>query len=103
MALVVDVGLLERVPYREAGQRTRHEYALTSSGHDFLPVLVALVQWGQAHLPPAGTEVAAAHADCGAPVTLGLRCASGHDVPEDELVVEGRRRWSPASPPRRST
>src|SRR3954447_14636816 len=30
---LVDHGLLERRPYREPGQRTRHEYVLTRSGH----------------------------------------------------------------------
>src|SRR3954462_5285654 len=29
---LVDAGLLERRPYREAGQRTRHEYVLTPMG-----------------------------------------------------------------------
>ncbi|MFS4092746.1 winged helix-turn-helix transcriptional regulator [Streptomyces sp. AF1A] len=41
-------GLLERVPYREPGQRTRHAYQLTAKGRDFLPVLVALRRWGDA-------------------------------------------------------
>src|SRR3954453_20135856 len=39
-------GLLERVPYREPGQRTRFAYQLTEKGRDLLPVLVALRQWG---------------------------------------------------------
>src|SRR4051812_29322292 len=31
---LVAAGVLEKVPYREPGQRTRHEYALTPAGHD---------------------------------------------------------------------
>ena len=43
--LVAD-GLLVREPYREPGQRTRHQYRLTEKGADLFPVLVALMQWG---------------------------------------------------------
>ena len=38
---LVDLGVLERRPYRDA-QRTRHEYRLTQKGHDLYPVLMAL-------------------------------------------------------------
>ncbi|MDO9457236.1 helix-turn-helix domain-containing protein [Nocardioides sp.] len=89
---LVEAGLLTREPYREEGQRTRHEYVLTASGHAFLPVLVALIEWGQAHVPGARGELAISHADCGERVRLEVRCTAGHVVPEDELVVEGRRK-----------
>jgi DNA-binding HxlR family transcriptional regulator len=89
---LVEAGLLVREPYREAGQRTRHEYVLTDSGHAFLPVLVALLEWGQDHLPRPSGELAVSHAGCGEPVRLETRCAGGHLVPEAELVVESRRR-----------
>src|SRR5664279_1705384 len=46
LAHLVDAGLLERAPYREAGQRTRFEYRLTQRGADLRPVLVALMQYG---------------------------------------------------------
>lgn len=48
---LVSAGLLERRPYREAGRRTRHEYVLTEAGLDLQPVLLALMQWGDRHLP----------------------------------------------------
>lgn len=89
---LVEAGLLEREPYREAGQRTRHQYVLTDSGHAFLPVLVALIEWGQAHLPSERGELALSHAGCGEPVHLETRCGAGHVVAEDELVVGSRRR-----------
>jgi DNA-binding HxlR family transcriptional regulator len=89
---LVEAGLLAREPYREAGQRTRHEYVLTDRGHAFLPVLVALTQWGQDHLPDPRGDLVLRHAGCGEPVRLEARCAGGHVVPEDDLVVEGRRR-----------
>lgn len=88
--LVAD-GLLERVPYREPGQRTRHEYRLTPKGRDLYPVLVALLQWGDAHAPaPAGTPVELVHTGCGAPVGVRVRCAAGHDLaPRDVTVLPG--------------
>lgn len=88
---LVEAGLLAKEPYREEGQRTRYEYVLTASGHDFLPVLLALATWGQEHLPTGRGRLSLEHAGCGEPVALELRCASGHPVPEDELVVSGQR------------
>src|SRR5687767_6085062 len=46
---LVDVGVLAKEPYREPGQRTRHAYVLTEAGHDLLPVVLALLEWGAAH------------------------------------------------------
>src|SRR5690349_1263371 len=43
-------GVLNRVPYREPGQRARDEYRLTEAGEDLLPVFLSLIQWGDAHL-----------------------------------------------------
>ncbi|MGE4427274.1 MAG: winged helix-turn-helix transcriptional regulator [Solirubrobacteraceae bacterium] len=84
---LVDAGLLGREPYREPGQRTRQAYVLTASGHDILPAVVALATWGAKHVPRAGTPTFA-HAGCGAPVGVGLRCADGHAVDEEHLVVD---------------
>ena len=46
--LVTD-GILNKVPYREAGQRARSEYRLTEKGIDLFPVIVALLEWGDKH------------------------------------------------------
>lgn len=48
---LVQAGLLERRPYQEPGKRTRQEYVLTEAGTDLQPVLLALMQWGDRHLP----------------------------------------------------
>ncbi|WP_218712332.1 helix-turn-helix domain-containing protein [Arthrobacter sp. BF1] len=48
---LVDHGVLEKVPYQELGQRTRHAYVLTSAGEELKLVLVAMQQWGEVHLP----------------------------------------------------
>lgn len=88
---LADDGLLEREPYREPGQRTRQAYRLTEKGADLLPVLVALMQWGDRWEQDSGARVEIRHRDCGAPVTAQLRCAHDHPVAEDELVLASRR------------
>jgi len=91
-------GLLEREPYREPGQRTRQAYRLTEKGADLLPVLVALMQWGDRWQRDSRSRVEIRHRGCGAPVTAQLRCAHDHPVSGDELelaVRRGRRRTSP--------
>jgi DNA-binding HxlR family transcriptional regulator len=81
LATLVEEGLVDRRAYREAGQRERQEYRLTDAGRDFVPVLVALMHWGDAHkATPAGPPVTLRHAGCGAELRLELRCAEGHRV-----------------------
>jgi DNA-binding HxlR family transcriptional regulator len=81
LARLVREDLLRRVPYQDAGQRTRHEYRLTSKGLDLYPVLVALMEWGDRHaLGPAGPQVMLRHRDCGEPVRLQLSCRAGHTL-----------------------
>lgn len=79
LATLVEHGLLTRTPYREHGRRERHEYRLTPSGRELLPAVLALMQWGDAHLAgPAGPPVTVTHRGCGASVHAELVCASGH-------------------------
>jgi DNA-binding HxlR family transcriptional regulator len=87
---LVEVGLLERVPYREPRQRTRLEYRLTAMGVDFLPALVALMQWGDRWLEPAGVEMR--HRDCGGGVRAELHCDRGHDIAVGDIDLVRRLR-----------
>ena len=86
---LVDIGVLAKEPYREPGQRTRHAYVLTEAGHDLLPVIMALLQWGAAH--SRGRAPAVTHAECGEPVQVELRCAAGHAVAEEDVQLGSRR------------
>ena len=83
---LVEAGLLSRQPYREPGQRTRHEYVLTESGRDLLPAVIALGQWGNKHLPREGSPWLS-HDECDARVQVELRCANGHVTDVDHLVL----------------
>ena len=83
---LVDAGLLQRRAYKEPGQRSRDEYVLTNAGLDFMPVIWAMFEWGRRHLP-YNASLQLAHKGCGAEATVEIRCADGHRVPADDLVV----------------
>ena len=81
LANLVEAGVLERQPYQEAGSRTRYEYRLTNAGVELRPVLIALAQWGDAHLAGSeGAPTAIRHEACGGAVRLAIECARGHKV-----------------------
>lgn len=78
LATLVEAGVMRRLPYREPGQRERHEYRLTEKGLDLLPAVLALMAWGDRWAAdPDGPAVQVIHRDCGHPVELVLRCS--HD------------------------
>jgi DNA-binding HxlR family transcriptional regulator len=89
---LVEAGLLERTPYQEPGQRTRHEYRLTGMGRDLVPAALALMQWGDRYLADEpGGPLGLRHTGCGADVAVEIRCAEGHEVPLEEISVGVRR------------
>jgi hypothetical protein len=63
---------------------------LTDAGRDFMPVIWAMFEWGQRHLGRP-TPLQLIHTECGAPATVTIRCADGHDVPPEELGVRLKR------------
>ena len=87
---LVEEGLLEREPYQEPGQRTRHAYRLTEKGSDLLPTLVAMMQWGNRWLDDRDGPVELRHAGCGEHVRAELRCEAGHEVATHELELSAR-------------
>lgn len=88
LAALVDHDILRREPYREAGQRERHEYRLTTRGLDLYPVLVAVARWGDRYLAdPDGPPVDFVHRDCEQPVQVHLACEAGHEVPDPRQVA----------------
>ena len=63
------------------------QYRLTEKGSDLFPALVALMQWGDRWLAPAGSPVILDHHGCGQPVHVELRCAAGHQPSVGELEL----------------
>jgi DNA-binding HxlR family transcriptional regulator len=93
---LTELGVLERHPYRDPGQRTRHEYRLTPMGRDLAPVVLGLYQWGARYLSPDGPPLAFRHHECGEPVSVAMGCAAGHDldITEVEVAPHARRTTS---------
>jgi DNA-binding HxlR family transcriptional regulator len=97
LELMTTQGILEKVPYREVGQRRRHAYALTQKGRDLTPVLTALSDWGDRYLAdPEGPASIAEHAGCGARVGLAYVCEEGHRLGGSDEIV---RRPGPSARP----
>ncbi len=81
---LVELGLLQRRPYRAPGQRSRDEYVLTDAGIEFMPVVWAMFEWGRRHLP-GRNRLRLTHLGCGADAEVQIRCSEGHLVPHGEL------------------
>jgi DNA-binding HxlR family transcriptional regulator len=94
LAKLVETGMLEKLPYQEAGKRTRHEYRLTGKGADLFPALIALMEWGDRHMsetprPPLVLR----HARTGERVNIALVSEDGRVVTQlDQLKAEIRYR-----------
>jgi DNA-binding HxlR family transcriptional regulator len=74
LRMLVDVGLLDRVPYSRDPER--HEYRLTEAGRDLFAAIVVLMRWGDEHLPhPDGPPIVLRHQSCGEIADPRLICA----------------------------
>jgi len=74
---MVEHGLLERAVYR-GEQRTHHEYLLTDSAHELLPLLHTLAIWGERHTkaPKRSAHMTILHVDCGELTTQSESCSN---------------------------
>ena len=88
---LVEVGVFAKRPYREPGQRTRHEYVLTDMGRGLLPTVVALMQWGDTYLQGDGGPLRIVDDRTGSPVRVQLLNDAGDEVGLDELRVKVNR------------
>lgn len=84
---LTEAGLLTKQPYQEAGKRTRHEYVLTPMGRDLLPVVLALMQWGDTYLQAGPPPLLLVEESTGAPVRVQVRSDSGREVILEELGI----------------
>lgn len=51
---LTEAGLLRKVSYKAPGERERFAYHPTRAAVELLPVIVGLMQWGDAHMKPDG-------------------------------------------------
>jgi DNA-binding HxlR family transcriptional regulator len=80
---LVDHGVVERAPY--GTHPRRFEYRLTAKGRDAVPILLALVAWGD-RWESRRTPTEIVHERCGEAMTPVAHCsACGEPVDLDEL------------------
>ena len=92
---LVDAGLLERRRYSE--HPPRHEYVPSARGRDLLPVIIALLAWGNKHFAPEGPSVVLINRKTGAAVDPILSDpATGRPVEEPDYTLAA----GPAAGPR---
>ncbi len=102
LALLVDEGILRRVPYQPEGGRVRHEYRPTAKGFDLYPILTAMADWGARYAAgPEGPAVQIEHRGCGSRVHAVLECEESHRVTDMREVSPapgpGARRREPSA------
>jgi DNA-binding HxlR family transcriptional regulator len=74
LALLVEEGILSRVPYQERPKR--HEYRLTEKGLGLYPAILSLVHWGDRHYAGRkGPPVIHKHLKCGHDFRSVLTCS----------------------------
>ncbi|WP_415954218.1 winged helix-turn-helix transcriptional regulator [Streptomyces sp. KLOTTS4A1] len=84
LKLLVDAGVLDKVPYQE--RPVRHEYRLTARGRALLPVLIALQDWGDTWVLGEG-ELMATAADPSQEAAR-VHALRGTRVPQDVKLVD---------------
>jgi DNA-binding HxlR family transcriptional regulator len=72
LTTLVDHGVLVRRRYQE--HPDRYEYVLTEMGRELVPVLHALMRWGDRWLSPEGAPMLLVHRECGRPVEASEHC-----------------------------
>lgn len=92
LALLVEEGILARVPYQE--RPLRHEYRLTEKGLELYPAILSLVHWGDRHYPTKnGPPVVHQHLACGHDFRSVLSCSEcGGTVTARAVAARSTRR-----------
>lgn len=89
-----EAGVISRSPYQEPGRRLHDEYHLTAAGEDLLPVLLALIQWGDNYLQGGRPPLRFVDADTGH--AIGVRVTVDDDgepaVRSEDIKVELNKR-----------
>lgn len=87
LTTLIDAGIVEKVAYQDEGARTRYEYHLTQAGRDLIPVMVALMDWGNKYTADdEGPPMIIEHRDCGEQVHAVLTCERGHRIKQGRML-----------------
>jgi DNA-binding HxlR family transcriptional regulator len=87
LALLVDEGILARVPYQD--NPPRYEYRLTEKGLELYPVIISLVHWGDRYYAgKKGPPLLHTHKTCGHDFRSVLTCSEcGEPITAHDVVV----------------
>ncbi|MEV7685339.1 winged helix-turn-helix transcriptional regulator [Streptomyces bungoensis] len=86
LSVLVEGGVLEKRPYREAGARSRMAYHLTPAGRELVVIFGALQQWGDQHCPhPAGPLVRRGSRTSGHALRVTFVDEDGQETPIDDV------------------
>lgn len=109
LSTLVDMGIMRRVQYQD--RPVRHEYRLTEKGTDLVPVLTAMLAWGDKWGGAEDDPVGIIHKPCGDVMhtkTVCGSCGEGIDAfnltidPIPDIVKQRRERFQPVQPPNTS-
>jgi DNA-binding HxlR family transcriptional regulator len=90
LGTLVEGGVLDRLPYQEAGSRTRMAYRLTPAGQDLMVVFGALQQWGDQYCPhPDGPLVGRVSRTDGQALHVAFVDEQGHETPLRDVDLGG--------------
>ncbi|SFR92835.1 transcriptional regulator, HxlR family [Microbacterium sp. cf046] len=98
LASLVDSGILEKRPYREAGSRERASYHLTEAGQGLRVVIAAMLQWNDRFDPAAsGPGSVVVDARDGTHLDLVFAAPDGRVVAVDDVDIApgGGGAWAP--------
>jgi len=84
---LVDRGVLKREAYR--ARPVRHDYRLTASGIDLVPVLLAMTAWGDRWAQPVeGQPIRFVHRNCGKAFEAKVTCsACGESLRAEDVTA----------------
>jgi DNA-binding HxlR family transcriptional regulator len=82
---LVNLGILERRPYREGTARARAEYHLGARGADLGIPLIALMQWGDKHLQSKPLLARIIDQQTGDALSVALVTADGTPVAKEHV------------------
>ncbi len=80
----VEAGIMERRP---SSKPELYEYVLTEKGRQFMPVLIALTEWGDKWAAPDGPPILYRHDACGSAVTVEVHCTTCGELADDAEVL----------------
>ncbi|MEU9805669.1 helix-turn-helix domain-containing protein [Mycobacterium sp. NPDC050853] len=81
-------GVIAKVPYRDPGQRERDGYVLTQMGEDLLPVLIALLKWGDEYLQDGHKPLALIDKKTGREVEVQVTSRPGQQVAAGGIEIQ---------------